>query len=104
MLHVTPEASKNIKAIMAERKLDSPLRLEMGGGCGGARLDLTLDEERENDVKLEVDGLTYLIAQDLADQAGKVTLDFVDNEQGRGIKIDTEKPLAAPTCGCGCSC
>lgn len=112
MIEVSASASQAIKAFMQERNLDSPLRvlLQAGGCCGGPSLRLVLDEQKDGDQSHQVDGLTYLIAHDLADQSGTVKVDYVDNGWQQGFVLTSANPLAGgggDSCGCGsggCGC
>jgi iron-sulfur cluster assembly accessory protein len=106
MVEVTEKASETIKAFMSERDLDSPLRVYLQQGCGGAQLVLGVDNAKDSDEQQEVDGLTYLVDKDLYDQVGEVKLDFVDDGVRQGLLISSEKPLPQMEggCGCGCSC
>jgi iron-sulfur cluster assembly accessory protein len=106
MIEVSASASQAIKAFMQERNLDSPLRvlLQAGGCCGGPSLRLVLDEQKDGDQSHQVDGLTYLIAHDLADQSGTVKVDYVDNGWQQGFVLTSANPLAGSggdSCGCG---
>jgi iron-sulfur cluster assembly accessory protein len=110
MIQVTEKASQSIKTFMEERRLDSPLRIVLqAGGCCGSSLRLVLDEAKDGDERHEVDGLTYLIEQDLADQSGEVTIDYVDNGHQQGFVVSAANPLAdsgdcGGSCGSGCAC
>ena len=110
MIQVTEAASQNIKAFMRERQLESALRVVLqAGGCGGPGLRLVLDEAKDGDQRHEVDGLTYLIEEDLAGQSGAVTIDFVDNGYQQGFVVSSANPLGESggcggSCGSSCSC
>ncbi|MCA1906300.1 MAG: IscA/HesB family protein [Desulfarculus sp.] len=108
MIEVSATASQAIKAFMQERNLNASLRvmLQAGSCCGGPSLRLVLDEKKDGDQCHEVDGLTYLIAQDLAEQSGTVKVDYVDNGWQQGFVLSSAKPLAGDSgdsCGCGSS-
>lgn len=108
MIEVSETASQAIKAFMQERNLSSPLRvmLQAGSCCGGPSLRLVLDELKDGDQSHEVDGLTYLIAQDVVDQSGAVKVDYVDNGWQQGFVITSANQLAGAggdSCGCGTS-
>ncbi|MFZ5585596.1 MAG: IscA/HesB family protein [Thermodesulfobacteriota bacterium] len=112
MIKVSETASQNIKAFLAERKLDSALRIiaQAGGCCGGPSLRLVLDEAKAGDHKYEVDGLTYLIGSELAAESGEVSIDYLDNGYQQGFVLSSANPLAGAGadcgggCGGGCSC
>lgn len=106
MIAVSPEASKAIKAFFEEKKLDSALRVTLAGGCGGPALRLVLDEAKDTDGSVAVDGLTYLIDKDLSLQCGQVRVDYVDNGHQQGFALSAANPLpgAGEGCSCGSSC
>jgi Fe-S cluster assembly iron-binding protein IscA len=104
MLTVSEEACQALKGIMAERNLDSPVRVFAQQSCGGAQLILGVDEARDTDHKLEQDGLVFVIDKDLAEQTGAVSLNYVADASQPGFAINSEKPLVmGDSCGCGCS-
>jgi iron-sulfur cluster assembly protein len=109
MIEVTSAAGEAIAAFMKEKELDSPFRVFLeSGGCGGPSLRLVLDEKKDGDEEFEIGGLTYLIAKDLSEKSGKVTVDFVDNGWQQGFSLESENPMGDPSegdcggCGGGC--
>jgi iron-sulfur cluster assembly protein len=105
MLTVSNEATEALKNIMAERSLDSPVRIFAQNSCGGAQLALGVDEARETDHQVEFGGITFVIDKDLVDQTGAVSLNYVADAAVPGFAINSEKPLVVEGgCGCGCSC
>ncbi len=110
MISVSESARKAIKNFLQERNLDSALRVHLQGGCcGGPSLRLGLDEARAGDLKFELDGLTYLISEELSRKSGDVTVDYVDNGWQQGFSLSSQHPLGeGGTCGgeggCGGSC
>lgn len=105
MLTVSNEATEALKNIMADRNLDSPVRIFAQNSCGGAQLALGVDDARETDHKIEVDGITFVIDKELVTQTGEVSLNYVSDAAVPGFAINTERPLVVEGgCGCGCSC
>ena len=107
MLTVSNEACEALKNIMAERNLDSPVRIFAQNSCGGAQLALGVDEARDNDHKVEMEGITFVIDKELVDQTGEVSLNYVADAAVPGFAINTERPLVVEGgcgCGSGCSC
>lgn len=105
MLEITPDAQTAVKTAMEEKNLTQPLRVYLGGGCGGYQLLLGLDELRESDHSIDLDGYTYVVDQELAGQMGELKVDFIDDGIRKGFLITSENPLPeAPSCGSGCSC
>jgi Fe-S cluster assembly iron-binding protein IscA len=66
---------------------------------------LVLDEPKDDDERVEADGLTFLINKDLASQSGEVKVDFVDTGWQQGFTVTSEKPVGGGASACGsCSC
>lgn len=69
---------------------------------------MVLDEPKDDDERVEQDGLTFLISKDLSDRSGKVAIDFKDEGWNRGFTLSSEKPivpdLSGDDCGGSCSC
>ena len=84
MITVTPNAAEKLSAYLAENNVDSAVRVMVANGCGGPSLGLALDDRKENDHALENEKFTLLLAEDLAGECGKVTVDFVEKTSGCG--------------------
>lgn len=110
MISVSPLATEKIAAYLSDNKIESAIRIAVMNGCGGSSLGLALDDRKKNDHALEVGGFTLLVASDLSQKYGKVTVDFVEPKSGcgcgggGGFSISSEKPLSDAGGGCGGSC
>jgi Fe-S cluster assembly iron-binding protein IscA len=109
MIEVTPKAAEKLSAYLTENNIDSTVRITVAQSCSGMSLGLALDEPRENDFALENGKFTLLLAQDLAGECGRVSVDFVEPSSGYecgggGFSISSEKPLPGAAGGCGSSC
>ncbi|RJX33422.1 MAG: adhesin [Desulfarculus sp.] len=108
MIEVSPAASEAIAAFMKEKDLSSPLRIFLqSGGCGGPSLRLVMDEKKDGDQEVQVDGQTYLIEENLSKMSGKVTVEFVDNGWQKGFAVNSEYPVgggSSCSSGGGCDC
>lgn len=111
MINVSPLATEKLAAYLSENKIESAVRIAVMNGCGGMSLGLALDDRKENDHALEAGGFTLLVAEDLSQECGKVTVDFVEQKSGcgcgggGGFFISSENPLPdAADGGCGGSC
>jgi hypothetical protein len=51
---------------------------------------LTLDEPKENEVTDLVDGLDFLIAEDVRQLADKSTVDYISGPYGQGFTVEIE--------------
>lgn len=103
MIQITDAASQAIKEIIAQEGIEDSIRVVMSGGCSGASLGLTTDKAADGDLSHDQDGVNYIIAKDLSDQTGQVTVDWIDDERGKGLLLTPEKALAHGCCGT-CSC
>ena len=77
------------------------LRLKVvGGGCSGLQYQLMFDDQTsEWDQRVELDGVQVFVDPKSAVYLVGSTVDFVDDLNGSGFKI--ENPNASSTCGCG---
>lgn len=101
MLTMTPVAVEKVKAILAERKEESGLRIAVvGGGCSGFQYQMTLDDQAHaDDQVIEVDGLKVYVDNRSALYLNGTRVDYVDGLSGSGFKFDN--PNAKGSCGCG---
>lgn len=87
-------------------KTKEPIRIYLASGCGGPRLGLALDEQKDGDQVFEVDGYSFLMEESLFEQAKPVTVDF-DQNVGFAIRSSMKFPENAggcSSCSCGGSC
>lgn len=102
ILELTEAASTKAKALLASSPTPAAaLRVAVrNGGCSGMRYELLFDEEeRTDDAVLEFDGLRVRIDATSAPFLKGITIDFSDDLNDAGFKI--QNPGAAETCGCG---
>jgi iron-sulfur cluster assembly protein len=72
-----------------------------GGGCSGFQYVLAFDERRDGDEVYEDKGITLLVDRESLPYVSGSTIDFVDELQGAGFKVENPNVVAA--CGCGSS-
>lgn len=73
-----------------------------GGGCSGLSYNLTLDDsQRDDDLRLDQDGVPIVVDASSARYLTGISIDYVDALTGAGFKFDN--PNAERTCGCGTS-
>jgi Fe-S cluster assembly iron-binding protein IscA len=85
-----------------EKHEKAAIRIYMAaGGCSGPKLSLGLDDPKETDEVLEVDGLTFVVDKSLFEEAKPFAIDGV----GMGIKVKSSLLLDNGDCsscdGCG---
>ena len=72
-----------------------------GGGCSGFQYALAFDEQRDGDEVFEDKGIRLLVDQPSLAYVSGSTIDYVDDLQGAGFKVENPNVIAA--CGCGSS-
>ena len=104
MIHVTQNAAKQLRVLLAAEKQPAGkgLRLHVGkGGCSGLHYEMALDDKRSGDEVVESDGVQFFVDPESAAFLEGATLDFRDGLTAAGFQITN--PNAARTCGCGTS-
>src|SRR3989338_5994169 len=99
---LTPNAASKVKEFMAaEKKAGYGLRIMVvPGGCAGYQYGMDFEKESgKDDIVFEQHAVKLFIDKKSASHLVGTTIDFVDNLQGSGFKIDN--PNATSTCGCG---
>jgi Fe-S cluster assembly iron-binding protein IscA len=84
-----------IKLFLAEKGLQKPLRIELqSSGCCDATLGLSVGSINEHDLIYQLEGLTFLIAPELEQQVGDVTISYTDDTAGMGFVITSTIPIS----------
>ena len=67
---------------------------------------LALDEPKDTDQTVELEGITYVVDKELVKQVEEVKVDFAERGWRAGFIIETKQPIGfdIPTCGGSCSC
>jgi len=102
ILDLTEAAAEKAKKLLAAS--DQPngaLRIAVrNGGCSGMRYELLFDENRgDDDTEMEFFGLRVFIDAESATFLDDITIDFSEELNDTGFKI--QNPNASETCGCG---
>jgi iron-sulfur cluster insertion protein len=94
-------ARRILKVAAAEGNPELALRISVsGGGCSGFQYSFTLDaDETADDVVIARDGARLLVDTVSLDYLKGSEVDFVEDLNGAGFRINN--PLAASSCGCG---
>ncbi len=104
MINLTPSAAAAIdKFIKGNDAPVAGLRIAIsGGGCSGFQYGMRLEETKaEDDMVVEIGGVTLLVDPFSAPLLEGVVVDFVDSLNGSGFKF--ENPNATSSCACGSS-
>ncbi len=102
MMEVTPAASEALKAVMAEKNLEPPIRIFLQSGCSGSQLALGIDQARDGDEQFDVDGVSYVVDKKLSDLVGDMKLDYLTDDGQQGFMLSSSNPLPQSSGG-GCS-
>jgi iron-sulfur cluster insertion protein len=104
MIEVTDRAAVELKALLdQENKPEIALRIFVAGvACSGVQYGLALDEEvKEEDVTMESNGIKLVMAKDIEESFTEGSIDFIEDENGKGFMIRNPSPDGCGTCG-GC--
>ena len=105
MIHITPEAASQIKAMLADRKMplsDGGLRIVVeGGGCSGKQYTMSFDSRKPDDQVFHEHEVNVLVPPASLEFIDESTIDYVNGLTSAGFKI--HNPKAKQTCGCGTS-
>jgi len=101
VVHVTPSAADEIKALLQKPEHDGKVfRLYVEqGGCSGMQYSMTFDEKRPDDLLDQSHGITVLVDPFSAQYLRGAVVDFSDSLTSGGFKISN--PNARQSCGCG---
>ena len=96
-------ARKVQELILEERNPELKLRVYIsGGGCSGFQYGFSFDEEQaEDDIAIENDGVTLLVDPLSFQYLMGAEVDYAESLQGAQFVI--RNPNASTTCGCGSS-
>jgi iron-sulfur cluster assembly protein len=101
---LTEKASKQVKKLMEEQKLEQVfLRMGVkGGGCSGLSYSLEFDTEKgKHDKTFEIDGVPVVVDAKSYLYLNGTTLDYVTEGLQGGFTF--VNPQAKSSCGCGTS-
>ena len=104
MITVTQAAIRHIQELVSEDPSysDKGLRIFVeDGGCAGQQYGMQFDYPKEDDHRIESNGVSILIDPKSAEYLHGSTVDFTDGLTGSGFKIDN--PNVVRSCGCGSS-
>ncbi len=102
VVQLTEAAASKVKQLMARDGRDGyGLRLKVvGGGCAGLQYQLMFDNKTADwDQESEHFGVPVFVDSKSAVYLAGACVDYVDDLNGSGFKI--ENPNASSTCGCG---
>ena len=104
LITVTDKAAEKARNILAERGVENgALRVfVVGGGCSGYQYGMAIARNREDDdIVIEVSGVTLVVDQESAPLLEGAEVDYVEDLMKSGFTIFN--PKAVHTCACGSS-
>jgi iron-sulfur cluster assembly protein len=105
MITLTDKGAEKVQEFLASQQTTvetAGLRVGVrGGGCSGFQYALAFDQERDGDVVFEDRGIRLLVDKPSLPYVQGSVIDYVDEMQGAGFKVDNPNVVAA--CGCGSS-
>ena len=101
VLTLTEAAAGKATKLMERAQRTSALRIKViGGGCSGLQYQLSFDDEAgEWDQEAVEHGVRVLVDSKSAVYLAGTEIDYVDDLNSSGFKINN--PNATSTCGCG---
>ena len=94
-IQVTETAKKELVAVLKENATKYLRLFIQGVGWGGPRLGIALDELKDNDEKINSNGIEIIFDSNDQDYLDNSVIDFEDSFQGRGFVV---KSALAGTC------
>src|ERR1700738_4527133 len=105
MITLTDKGAEKVREFLDSQTTSLPtagLRVGVrGGGCSGFQYALDFDEQRDGDSVFEDKGIRLLVDRPSLPYVEGSVIDFVDELQGAGFKVENPNVIAA--CGCGSS-
>lgn len=104
MITISETAADQLKAMLAEQEVPN-MFLRLGvteGGCSGFSYAMGFDDnESDQDVYMEVQGMKVVVSKDDIRYLNGLEIDFEESGMTGGFTINN--PNATATCGCGSS-
>jgi iron-sulfur cluster assembly accessory protein len=102
LVQLTPAAAAVVRQLLTERNLDESYALRLyiaGRTCSGLQYGMALDNNpAETDLTFECEGIKLLVDDQSIEYLRGATVDFIDDERGKGFLVDN--PNALPSCSC----
>jgi len=105
MITLTDKGAEKVQEFLASQGSETDtagLRVGVrGGGCSGFQYALAFDQQRDDDTVFEDKGIRLLVDTPSLPYVKGSVIDYVDDLQGAGFKVENPNVIAA--CGCGSS-
>ena len=98
--YATPKAAEKLKEMAEKENKPAVLRIDVvAGGCAGFKYNLDFDEEKQTDVRIESQGILFIMNKESEKLAKGAKIDYLDTLNESGFRISN--PNAEDSCGCG---
>jgi iron-sulfur cluster assembly accessory protein len=98
--YATPRAAEKLKEMAEKDNKPAILRIDVvAGGCAGFKYNLDFDEEKQSDVRIESQGISFVMNKESEKLAKGAKIDYLDTLNESGFRISN--PNAEESCGCG---
>jgi len=89
-----PKASQALRSLLANKGIQKAVRIDLRfSGCCDSSLSLYLDDISESDLTCELDGLKFVIAPEIYQLAGQVSISYVDEPGKKGFVLRPSKTV-----------
>ncbi len=103
---ISPTAADIVRDLLKQRELDEGFGLRIfisGQGCSGFEYGMGLENKpADTDLTFDCQGLKLIVDQGSMQYMSGATINYIDDEHGKGFIVDN--PNAAPACSCGGEC
>ncbi len=102
-IKMSNSAYNEFKTLLEENSIeDYRVRINLAGmGCSGPAFNIVIDQERENDLIVKIEDITFLISKDLIEQFDGFEITSTE-ENGKGLMLLPLKNFGTNCCS-GCS-
>ena len=98
--YATPMAAEKLKEMAEKENKPAVLRINVvAGGCAGFKYDLDFDEEKQSDIRIESQGIIFVMNKESEKLAKGAKIDYLDTLNESGFRISN--PNSEESCGCG---
>jgi iron-sulfur cluster assembly accessory protein len=102
LVSLTSAAAEVIRDLFKQRNLNDTYALRVfvsGQGCSGYQYGLGFDDKPNGtDTTIESQGLKVLIDEESLQCLNGATIDYIDDDRGKGFLVDN--PNTPPVCSC----
>jgi iron-sulfur cluster insertion protein len=102
LVSLTPAAAEVVRDLYKQRNLDDSYGLRVfisGQGCSGFQYGMGLENKpSETDTIFESEGLKVIIDEGSLQFMDGATINYIDDERGKGFLVDN--PNTPPACSC----